>query len=90
MIDYWATNIINAALHLDLRSAAGLDEFRKIVQTALVEATNYKGTERLALAHTCLRCNGTGVWNYYDNPVPCPDCNASGRRYQIPKQPKGE
>jgi len=23
----------------------------------------------------CQRCNGTGVWNYYDNPVPCPDCN---------------
>lgn len=31
-------------------------------------------------ADICLRCNGTGVWNYYDNPVPCDDCNATGKR----------
>jgi len=39
MIDYQASNIINAALNLDLKSAAGLDKFRKVVQSALEEAS---------------------------------------------------
>lgn len=38
MIDYKASNIINAALNLDLKSAAGLEKFRKVVQSALEEA----------------------------------------------------
>ncbi len=38
MIDYQATNIINAALNLDLRSKNGLEKFTQIVQTALNEA----------------------------------------------------
>ncbi len=45
--------------------------------------TNWDGTvepledihARVKEAVKCSRCDGTGVWNYYDNPAPCPDCN---------------
>jgi hypothetical protein len=29
---------------------------------------------------SCSRCNGTGIWDYYDNNIPCPDCDGRGLR----------
>ncbi len=51
MIDYQASNIINAALNLDLRSAAGLEKFRKVVHSALEEAAQQKHKERHEMLH---------------------------------------
>lgn len=39
MIDYKMTNIINAALHLDLKSKDGLEKFKKVVRDMLDEET---------------------------------------------------
>jgi hypothetical protein len=33
MIDYQTSNIINAAMNINLRSAAGIEKFRKIVHS---------------------------------------------------------
>ena len=53
MIDYQATNIINAALNLDLRSKSGLEEFTQIVQTALNEAAQQGVQADGALCEDC-------------------------------------
>jgi hypothetical protein len=71
MIDYQASNIINAALSLDLKSAAGLEKFRKVVQSALEEAAQQSAQEYLPC--TCPK-SGIGFIE-----VKADDCPAHGR-----------
>jgi len=57
MIDYQATNIINAALNLDLRSKNGLEKFTQIVQTALDEAAQPR------VHRTCASCGAIDMFS---------------------------